>query len=153
MLLRWDRRTAHPWARPRFGAALILTVLVVAAVYLRFALGITGFGPPRLTFQEYQHDLGQLRSPNQVEYRFAFTNTGQRPVQIDDVHAVALPLSDCSCGMDLANGSAATSGTERQGVTPVASVVVSSPVVKPGETGDVTVRFNHPTAGAYDRQI
>jgi hypothetical protein len=129
---------------------LFLTVLAVTAIYTRFELGITGFGPPRVSFQEHQHDLGPIRSPDQVEYSFAFTNTGQRPAQIDEVQAIASPLSNCSCGMDMMTGSVATHGTGGPGATPITSAQVSSPRIKPGETGYVTVRFNHPTTGTYD---
>ena len=111
MLLRCERRAQRPWARLGPGLGLLLTFLAVAAIYVRFGVGITGFGPPQLSFQEYQHDLGQLRSPSHVEYQFTFRNTGQRPVQIDEVQPVAPSASQCNCAMDMLTGSVVTGGT------------------------------------------
>ena len=151
MSLRCERLAGRPWAQVGPILVLLLITLAVVVIYVRFELGITGFGPPQLSFQERQHDLGQLRSPDQVEYHFAFSNTGQRPVQIDGVQAVAPPRSACNCAMNMSVGSAANESTEGLGATPITSAQVSSPRIKPGETGYVIVQFNRPTAGKYDR--
>lgn len=39
---------------------------------------------PRLSFQERSHDFGQVSASQKTEYRFAFINAGNRPLEIID---------------------------------------------------------------------
>lgn len=69
----------------------LLTVLGTLAlvVGLSACQAVPGQRPatdgPRLSFQERSHDFGAVSASQQVEHRFAFTNTGNRPLQVDDV--------------------------------------------------------------------
>jgi len=40
---------------------------------------------PRLSFAERSHDFGQVSYSQPLEYRFPFTNTGSRPLNIGEV--------------------------------------------------------------------
>jgi hypothetical protein len=46
---------------------------------------------PAMTFKEEQHDFGKVTEGVQAEYIFTFTNTGNQPLILKDVHA------SCGC--------------------------------------------------------
>lgn len=76
--VRWSRRAASLLL---IGCAL----LVGLAACARLGLGATAVDGPRLSFQERSHDFGQVSASRPTEYRFAFTNAGNRPLEIGDV--------------------------------------------------------------------
>lgn len=78
--------------RPAMGVASILVLLFALAGLAACASGPTAGSTertavdgPRLTFQEREHDFGQVSASQTEEYRFAFANTGNTTVQISDV--------------------------------------------------------------------
>jgi len=83
-------RTTHIDRLVRRGAGLlgVLVLLIgLAACTARGPGGTerTGTEGPRLSFQERSHDFGRISYSQKSEYRFAFTNTGSRPLNISDV--------------------------------------------------------------------
>jgi hypothetical protein len=62
--------------------ALLAFALVACAGAAPAAARVEG---PRLVFQEPVHDFGELRYGERREHRFAFTNTGSRPLEIAEV--------------------------------------------------------------------
>lgn len=73
-----------PWRRPlRVGiAAVFLPLLLVGLVGCESRAVTDG---PRLSFQEREHDFGRTGYNQELEYRFAFRNTGGRPLEISAV--------------------------------------------------------------------
>ena len=65
-----------------FALLLVLALLVAAAAYWRFGAGSAVASGPRLTFREHEHDFGQVTSGANLDYRFTFTNTGDRPLEV-----------------------------------------------------------------------
>lgn len=65
----------------RFGLALLISLL----------LALTACAPssvpdgPRLSFHERSHDFGTISFSQPTEYRFNFTNTGNRSLEIGDI--------------------------------------------------------------------
>lgn len=67
-------------------SAAVIAILVgtlLGAMLIRGSDADTG--SPRLSFEERSHDFGQIRYDAELEYRFVFTNTGGRPLQMDSV--------------------------------------------------------------------
>lgn len=72
---------------------------------LLLLLGLVGCRPavaagPRLSLPEHAHDFGQLSSNQRVEYRFAFTNAGDRPLEIADVRLEPTDAGAAAVGPD-----------------------------------------------------
>lgn len=65
-----------------FASLLGLLALLVALVAWRAGGASTG---PRLSFQEGEHRFGQISANQPLEYRFAFKNTGDRPLEIGNI--------------------------------------------------------------------
>lgn len=86
---RW-RSSARVGRLPRLVPVLLAALALVMGV-AACASGPTtaGSGPvpagPRLSFQERAHDVGQISASQKTEYRFPFTNTGSRPLEIGDI--------------------------------------------------------------------
>lgn len=49
------------------------------------AIGTAAAEGPRLAFQQTSHDFGQISYSQPLEYRFPFTNTGNRPLNIGEL--------------------------------------------------------------------
>lgn len=66
---------------------IVLAVVLLLAVAACGPLARTQAGKdgPRLSFQERSHDFGRIRVSEKPEYRFAFTNTGSRVLEIKDI--------------------------------------------------------------------
>lgn len=63
-------------------SALTLLGGLAACVPWRTRQGAEG---PRLTFQERSHTFGAVSASQRTEYRFVFTNTGSRPLEIKEI--------------------------------------------------------------------
>ncbi len=50
---------------------------------------------PRLSFKEPEHDFGQFSHSQKIEYHFAFTNTGNAPLQVGEI--TLAPIDPASC--------------------------------------------------------
>jgi hypothetical protein len=72
--------------------ALCIVLLLLGALALIGSLAACapggarkGAGGPRLSFQDRSHDFGKVSASQKTEYRFVFTNTGSRPLEIKDI--------------------------------------------------------------------
>lgn len=77
----------------RVGGASRAQLVVLGALALLIGLSACQAAPgqrpatdgPRLSLQERSHDFGAVSASQKAEHRFPFTNTGNRPLQVDDV--------------------------------------------------------------------
>ncbi len=81
-------RLFHPW-RP---AVLVASMLALLVTLVACAPSATSGGEagklsngPRLSFQELEHDFSKVSTSQPTEYRFALTNTGSQPLQIQEI--------------------------------------------------------------------
>ena len=72
------------------GRSMCLVAVILAAFTI--LVGLAACGPsrtvadgPRLSFEKNEYALGQISSSQKAEYRFAFTNTGVRPLEISEI--------------------------------------------------------------------
>jgi hypothetical protein len=69
--------------------ALALLIGLAACNQGATAPRATGDGP-RLSFEERSRDFGQISRSKEMEYRWAFTNTGSAPLQISEIRTEPL---------------------------------------------------------------
>lgn len=83
----WGRRLTG--SRISFGLALLgalVALILPAACAPNAAPGANAAAAgPRLTFPERSHQFGQISYSQPTDYRFAFTNTGNRPLEVSDI--------------------------------------------------------------------
>ncbi len=82
-------------------------------------------GQPEFKFEEETHDFGKIPKDKPATYDFKFTNTGDEPL--------ILTAADPSCGCTVPK--------------------FSNIPVKKGETGVISVIFNAPAVGAFNKVI
>ncbi len=122
--------------RPLLVAAERLGVVVLLASLVACTVGdASNGGPsapatsPRLSFKEQAHNAGQFSRTQQIEYHFAFTNTGHAPLQVGAIQAAPLDPVTCACEVTAA---------------------ASTAPINPGDSGDVIVYFSSPMEGMKD---
>lgn len=80
-----------PLAPCPIGSALhLLLLLSVLTLFGSLAACVPGrtrqdAEGPRLTFQERSHAFGAVSASQRTEYRFVFSNTGSRPLEIKEI--------------------------------------------------------------------
>lgn len=71
--------------RPRLLLPVAAVLLLALVGCGQPRIGAARVDGPRLTFRERAYDFGRVSASRPTEYRFAFTNTGNRPLEITDV--------------------------------------------------------------------
>jgi hypothetical protein len=90
---------------------LVTLALIGTGIYAQEAEVIPG---PAITFEESEHNFGDIKQGDKVEHTFTFENTGDAPLIITDVRV--------TCGCTATNW--------------------SRDPIPPGETSTLTVKFN-----------
>lgn len=75
--------------------ALLVTLLALLGALVAWMGGGTSTGP-QLSLQEREHHFGQLSANQPLEYRFAFKNTGNRPLEIGDIRLQPAHPAGCT---------------------------------------------------------
>lgn len=109
----------------RFVMALVATVITAGAFAQTSTNAKVVTGEDYVKFKDYVHDFGKIKQGVPVTYDFAFTNTSDKPVVIENV------LTSCGC----------TTPTWPQ--TPIAK----------GKTDKITAGFNAQALGQFTKII
>lgn len=109
----------------RFVMALVATVITASVFAQTSTNAKVVTGEDYVKFKEYVHDFGKIKQGVPVTYDFAFTNTTDKPVVIENV------LTSCGC----------TTPTWPQ--TPIAK----------GKTDKITAGFNAQALGQFTKII
>ncbi|MBI2940991.1 MAG: DUF1573 domain-containing protein [Chloroflexi bacterium] len=78
----WPETRTRPLALALVGALALLLGLAACTSIKIGGIGGTRVEGPRLSFPERAHDFGKITSSQKTEHRVAFTNTGNRPLEI-----------------------------------------------------------------------
>lgn len=81
---------------------------------------------PEITFEETEHDFGEITKGTNVEHLFKFTNTGDAPLVITNAS------SSCGCTVP---------------------TYPKNETIQPGETGEMLVKFNGSGNGQVTKTV